>query len=112
MLGPKAKLLDLCMKLKVPAPTYTFADQKSDGEWVCACTISAMQTITGSIAVEKFIGTAPSKKMAATQAAKLAWTAVDGSGVAENLEPPEDLELVTVIKSALSSKVPISEGVP
>lgn len=110
MLGPKAKLLHLSVKVKVPAPIYTFADEKADGKWVCTCAISAMQTITGSIGDEEFIGTAPSKKLAAIQAAELAWTAVDKSCVAEYFEPPEDL--VTVVKSALSSKVARSQGVP
>jgi hypothetical protein len=103
MQNPKAKLLQLSQKLECPAPTFVVSEEKPNGNWVCTCAISAMETATGNIGQCHFTGEAVSKKLAAQAAAERAWTAMKDSGVAKVLQPPEDL--LTVTASALASKV-------
>ncbi len=105
MQNPKALLLQLSTRLNSAAPKFVISKEKSDGHWLCTCTISALTSATGSIGDSCFTGEAVNKKLAALAAADKAWRALKESGVAEILEPPT--ELSTVVTSALASKVPV-----
>lgn len=107
MQSPKAKLLQLCKQLKSPAPTYLVCDEKVDDQWICSCSISALETATGRIGDAVFLGKGPSKKLANVAVAQTAWSAVQNSGVPNVFKPPEDLE--HVVLSALKSQVQLSK---
>ncbi len=106
MQSPKAKLLQLCMQLKSPAPSFLVCDEKVDDQWVCSCKISALETATGKIGDAVFVGKGPTKKLASGAAAQIAWNAVQNSGVPNFLQPPADLK--QVVLHALKSEVQLS----
>ncbi len=106
MQSPKAELLQLCRKLGRPAPTYLVCDEQVDDQWTCSCTISALETATGTIGDAEFLGKGPTKKLAINAATQTAWSAVQNSGVPKVFQPPEDLE--HVVLSALKSEVQLS----